>query len=148
MKLILKEDLPNLGKAGDLVEVARGYGRNYLVPQGKALDATAHHLRQLEEQKRLIIKKKNKDLEAAQKLAEQVASLELTLTRKVSDGEKIFGSVTAKDLAEALAQAQVALDRKNILLEDPIRTLGDFEVPLKLHPEVTVRLRVKVSEEK
>jgi large subunit ribosomal protein L9 len=148
MKLILKEDVPNLGKAGDLVEVARGYGRNFLVPQGKALDATAHHLRQLEEQKRLIIKKKNKDLEEAQKLAEQVASLELTLTRKVSDGEKIFGSVTAKDLAEALAQAQIVLDRKNILLEDPIRTLGDFEVPVKIHPEVTVRLRVKVSEEK
>jgi large subunit ribosomal protein L9 len=148
MKLILKEDVPNLGKAGDLVEVARGYGRNFLVPQGKALDATAHHLRQLEEQKRLIIKKKNKDLEEARKLAEQVASLELTLTRKVSDGEKIFGSVTAKDLAEALAQAQIVLDRKNILLEDPIRTLGDFEVPVKIHPEVTVCLRVKVSEEK
>jgi len=148
MKLILKEDVSNLGKAGDLVEVARGYGRNFLVPQGKALDATAHHLRQLEEQKRLIIKKKNKDLEEARKLAEQVATLELTLTRKVSDGEKIFGSVTAKDLAEALAQAQIVLDRKNILLEDPIRTLGDFEVPVKIHPEVTVRLRVKVSEEK
>jgi len=148
MKLILKEDVSNLGKAGDLVEVARGYGRNFLVPQGKALDATAHHLRQLEEQKRLIIKKKNKDLEEARKLAEQVATLELTLTRKVSDGEKIFGSVTAKDLAEALAQTQLVLDRKNILLEDPIRTLGDFEVPVKIHPEVTVRLRVKVSEEK
>ena len=73
MKLILKEDVPNLGKAGDLVEVARGYGRNFLVPQGKALDATAHHLREVEEQKRLIIKKKTKDLEAAQKLAEQVS---------------------------------------------------------------------------
>jgi large subunit ribosomal protein L9 len=147
MKLILKEDVPNLGKAGDLVEVARGYGRNYLVPQGKALDATAQHLRQLDEQKRLILKKKNKDLEGAQKLAEQVAALELTLTRKVSDGEKIFGSVTTKDLAEALAQAQVPIDRKNILLEDPLRTLGDFEVPLKIHPEVTARVRVKVSAE-
>jgi large subunit ribosomal protein L9 len=148
MKLILKEDVPNLGKAGDLVEVARGYGRNFLVPQGKALDATAHHLRQLEEQKRLIIKKKNKDLETAQKLGEQIGALEVTLPRKVSDGDKIFGSVTTKDLAEALAQSQITLDRKNILLEEPIRTLGDFEVPLKIHPQVTVQLRLKVSEEK
>ena len=148
MKLILKEDVPNLGKAGDLVEVARGYGRNFLVPQGKALDATAHHLRELEEQKRLIIKKKTKDLEAAQKLAEQITSLELNLSRKVSDGEKIFGSVTSKDVAEALAKAQITLDRKNILLEDPIRTLGNFEIPLKIHPGMTVQLRLKVSEEK
>lgn len=148
MKLILKEDVPNLGKAGDLVEVARGYGRNFLVPQGKALDATAQHLKELEEQKRLIIKKKTKDLEAAQKLAEQIASLELTLSRKVSDGEKIFGSVTSKDLAEALAQARITMDRKNILLEDPIRTLGNFEIPLKIHPEITAQLRLKVSEEK
>jgi len=148
MKLILKEDVPNLGKAGDLVEVARGYGRNFLVPQGKALDATAHHLRELEEQKRLIIKKKTKDQEAAQKLAEQITSLELNLSRKVSDGEKIFGSVTSKDVAEALAKAQITLDRKNILLEDPIRTLGNFEIPLKIHPGMTVQLRLKVSEEK
>jgi len=147
MKLILKEDVPNLGKAGDLVEVARGYGRNFLVPQGKALDATARHLRELEEQKRLIIKKKTKDQEAAQQLAEQINALELTLSRKVSDGDKIFGSVTTKDLAEALAKAQIVLDRKNILLEDPIRTLGDFEIPLKIHSGITARLRLKVSEE-
>jgi large subunit ribosomal protein L9 len=102
----------------------------------------------LEEQKRLIIKKKTKDLEAAQKLAKQITSLELTLSRKVSDGEKIFGSVTSKDVAEALAKAQIALDRKNILLEDPIRTLGNFEIPLKIHPGMTVQLRLKVSEEK
>ncbi|RPH84442.1 MAG: 50S ribosomal protein L9, partial [Desulfobacteraceae bacterium] len=72
---------------------------------------------------------------------------ELTLSRKVSDGEKIFGSVTTKDLAEALAKAQIVLDRKNILLEDPIRTLGDFEIPLKIHSGITARLRLKVSEE-
>jgi large subunit ribosomal protein L9 len=148
MKLILKEDVPNLGKAGDLVEVARGYGRNFLVPQGKALEATAHHLRELDEQKRLIIKKKTKNLEAAQKLAEQINSLELTISRKVSDGEKIFGSVTSKDLAEALDKAQIALDRKSILLEDPIRTLGNFEIPLKIHTDLTALLRLKVSEEK
>ncbi|HSO72024.1 MAG TPA: 50S ribosomal protein L9, partial [Thermodesulfobacteriota bacterium] len=89
-----------------------------------------------------------KDQEAAQKVAEQINSLELTLSRKVSDGEKIFGSVTAKDLAEALAQAQIVLDRKNILLEEPIRTLGDFEIPLKIHSGITAQLRLKVSEEK
>ena len=146
MKLILKEDVLNLGKAGDLVEVARGYGRNYLIPQGKALEATAHHLRQLEEQKRLILKKKAKDRDQAQQTAEQMGALTITIPRKIAEGEKIFGSVTAKDIAEELEKVNLAVDRKKILLVEPIRSVGSFEVPLKMHPEVTATLKIQVIE--
>jgi len=146
MKLILKEDVLNLGKAGDAVEVARGYGRNYLIPQGKAIEATAHHLRQLEEHKRLILKKKAKDLDLARQTAEQMTALTLTIARKVSEGEKIFGSVTIKDIAEELQKANLPVDRKKILLEEPIRVLGNFEVPLKMHPEITTTLKIQVVE--
>jgi large subunit ribosomal protein L9 len=148
MKVILKEDIATLGKAGDLVEVARGYGRNYLIPHGKALEATPHHQRQLEEQKRIILKRKAKDLESAQKLAEQFDNLSIEIARKVVEEGKIYGSVSSKDLMEKLAEQQIAIDRKKILLKDPIRTLGQFEVPIRLDQEVTATLKVSVIEDK
>jgi large subunit ribosomal protein L9 len=148
MKVILKEDIANLGKAGDLVEVARGYGRNYLIPHGKALEATPHHQKQLEEQKRIILKRKAKDLDSAQKLAEQFEALTIEVARKVVEEGKIYGSVSTKDLAEKLAEQQIVIDRKKILLKDPIRTLGQFEVPIRLDPEVTATLKVSVIEDK
>jgi large subunit ribosomal protein L9 len=148
MKVILKEDIATLGKAGDLVEVARGYGRNYLIPHGKALEATPHHQRQLEEQKRIILKRKAKDLESAQKLAEQFDNLSIEIARKVVEEGKIYGSVSSKDLMEKLAEQQIVIDRKKILLKDPIRTLGQFEVPIRLDQEVTATLKVSVIEDK
>jgi large subunit ribosomal protein L9 len=148
MKVILKEDISTLGKAGDLIEVARGYGRNYLIPQGKALEATPHHQKQLEEQKRIIIKRKSNDLESAKKLAEQFETITLEVSRKVVEEGKLYGSVSAKDLMEKLAEQNIALDRKKIILKDPIRTLGQFEVPIKLDPVVTATLKVTVVEDK
>ena len=148
MKVILKEDIAALGKAGDLVEVARGFGRNFLIPQGKALEATPHHQKQLEEQKRIILKRKAKDLEDAQKLAELFGTLTLELSRKVVEEGKIYGSVSTKDLMEKLAEKNISLDRKKILLKEPIRTLGDFEVPIKLDSEITATLKVSVVENK
>lgn len=148
MKVILKEDISTLGKAGDLVEVARGYGRNFLIPHGKALEATPHHQKQLEEQKRIILKRKARDLEDAHKLAEQFGALTLQLSRKVVEEGKIYGSVSTKDLMEKLAEQNITLDRKKILLKDPIRTLGDFEIPIKLDPVVTATLKVSVVEDK
>ncbi len=148
MKVILKEDISTLGKAGDLVEVARGYGRNFLIPQGKALEATPHHQKQLDEQKRIILKRKARDLEDAHKLAEQFGALTLQLSRKVVEEGKIYGSVSTKDLMEKLAEQNITLDRKKILLKDPIRTLGDFEIPIKLDPVVTATLKVSVVEDK
>jgi large subunit ribosomal protein L9 len=148
MKVILKEDISTLGKAGDLVEVARGYGRNYLIPQGKAMEATPHHQRQLEEQKRIILKRKANDLASAKQLAEQFEAITLEVSRKVVEEGKLYGSVSAKDLVEKLAEQNIALDRKKILLKDPIRTLGQFEVPIKLDQEVTATLKVAVVEDK
>lgn len=148
MKVILKEDISTLGKAGDLVEVARGYGRNFLIPHGKALEATPHHQKQLEEQKRIILKRKAGDLEDAHKLAEQFGAFTLQLSRKVVEEGKIYGSVSTKDLMEKLAEQNITLDRKKILLKDPIRTLGDFEIPIKLDPVVTATLKVSVVEDK
>ncbi|MFH0787446.1 MAG: 50S ribosomal protein L9 [Pseudomonadota bacterium] len=148
MKVLLKEDISTLGKVGDLVEVARGYGRNFLIPQGKALEATPHHQKQLEEQKRIILKRKAKDLEAAQNLAGQFEALTLELSRKVVEEGKIYGSVSTKDLMEKLAEKNISLDRKRILLKEPIRTLGTYEVPIKLDPEVTATLKVSVIEDK
>lgn len=148
MKVLLKEDISTLGKVGDLVDVARGYGRNFLIPQGKALEATPHHQKQLEEQKRIILKRKAKDLEAAQNLAGQFEALTLELSRKVVEEGKIYGSVSTKDLMEKLAEKNISLDRKRILLKEPIRTLGTYEVPIKLDPEVTATLKVSVIEDK
>jgi large subunit ribosomal protein L9 len=148
MKVLLKEDIVTLGKVGDLVEVARGYGRNFLIPQGKALEATPHHQKQLEEQKRIILKRKAKDLEAAQNLAGQFEGLILELSRKVVEEGKIYGSVSTKDLAEKLAEKNITLDKKKILLKEPIRTLGNYEIPIKLDSEVTATLKVTVTEDK
>lgn len=148
MKVILKEDIPTLGKTGDLVEVARGYGQNYLVPQGKALEATRNHMKELEEQKRILLKRKAKDFEDARKLAERIEALTLEIRRKVVEEEKLYGSVTTKDILEKLTLEEIPLDRKKIVLKDPIRTLGDYEVPVNLHPEVATVLKIKVVEEK
>jgi len=148
MKVILKEDISTLGKAGDLVEVARGYGRNFLIPHGKALEATPDQQKQLEEQKRIILKRKAKDMEAARILAGQFDALSLELSRKVQEEGKIFGSVSAKDLVEKLAEQNILLDRKKILLKEPIRTLGNYEVPIKLEAGVTATLKVSVVEDK
>lgn len=148
MKVLLKEDISTLGKAGDLVEVARGYGRNFLIPQGKALEATPHHQKQVEEQKRIILKRKAKDLATAQHLAQQFESLTIEIARKVVEEGKIYGSVSAKDLLEKLAEKNIPLDRKKVLLKEPIRTLGNYEIPIKLDLEVTATLKVSVVEDK
>ena len=148
MKVILKEDISTLGKAGDLVEVARGYGHNFLIPQGKALEATPHHQKQLEEQKRIILKRKAQELEAARTQAEKFESLTLELSRKVQEEGKIYGSVSAKDLMEKLAEQNILLDRKKISLKDPIRSLGNYEVPIRLEAGITATLKVSVIEAK
>ncbi len=148
MKVILKEDISTLGKAGDLVEVTRGYGRNYLIPQGKALEATPHHQRELEEQKRIILKRKAQALESARTQAEKFELFTLELSRKVQEEGKLYGSVSAKDLIEKLAEQNIVLDRKMISLKDPIRSLGQYEVPIKLDAGITATLKVSVVEDK
>ena len=126
----------------------RGPSGRQNIDHGKALEATPHQQKQLEEQKRIILKRKAKDMEAARVLAGQFESLSLELSRKVKEEGKLYGSVSAKDLVEKLAEQNILLDRKKIFLKEPIRTLGNFEVPVKLDAGVMATLKVSVVEEK
>lgn len=145
MKLILREDVDNLGKGGELVEVKAGYGRNFLLPRGLAVLANPKNVRELDHQKRVADAKAAKMRASAEAVAKRLSDTPITLKRKVGEQEKLYGSVTAIDLVEALAARGVQLDRRLIELAEPIKTLGDFEVPVKIHREVAARLKVKVE---
>jgi large subunit ribosomal protein L9 len=147
MKLILREDVENLGKGGEVVEVKPGYGRNFLLPRGLAVLANPKNVRELDHQKAVASAKAAKLKASAQAVARRLAETPVTLRRKVGEQDKLYGSVTAMDLAEALAARGLQLDRRSIDLSEPIKTLGDFEVPVKLHSEVVGKLKVKVEAE-
>ncbi len=147
MKLILREDVENLGKGGELVEVKPGYGRNYLLPRGLAVTANPKNVRELEHQKQVAEAKAAKLRASAQAVAKRLAETPVTQQRKVGEQDKLYGSVTALDIAEALAARGLTLDRRTIDLAEPIKTLGDFEVPVKLHREVVGKAKVKVEAE-
>lgn len=147
MKVILREDVPNLGKAGELTSVRDGYGRNFLIPRGKAVPASEKNVRQLEHQKRVIAAQQAKLRASAEAVAAKLAAVELTIARKVGEQDKLYGSVTNKDLAEALAAKGVPVDRHEIQLEEPIRALGTFEVPVRLGAGVTGTVKVNVVAE-
>jgi large subunit ribosomal protein L9 len=148
MKVILREDVPSLGKAGEVVEVKRGFGRNYLVPQQKALIATSANISHLEHEKQVALARKAKLKGIASTAAQQLEAQSLTIARRVGENDKLFGSVTAIDVAEALAKAGAPVDRHKIHLPEPIRALGEFTVEVKLHGEVTAKIKVKVVAEK
>jgi large subunit ribosomal protein L9 len=147
MKLILREDVENLGKGGDLVDVKPGYGRNYLLPRGLAVAANPKNVRELEHQKKIAEAKAAKMKASAEAVAKRLAETPIALQRKVGEQEKLYGSVTALDIVEALAARGLQLDRRTIDLAEPIKTLGDFEVPVKLHREVIGKAKVKVEAE-
>lgn len=147
MKVILRETLPNLGQAGDVVDVRPGYGRNYLIPQGKAVMATVGNVRRIEHEKRVALAQQAKIKASATDVATRLAAIELTIARKVGEQEKLYGSVTSLDIAEALAAQNLEIDRRQIQLDEPIRTLGTFEVPVRLHAEVTQPVKVIVVAE-
>lgn len=145
MKVILKENIETLGKIGDIVKVAPGYARNYLIPKGLALEATTRNAKELEHAKRQMEYKRNKVLEQARHLAEKIQAITLNLVHNAGEGDKLFGSVTNMELAESLKQQGLEIDRKIILLAEPIKHLGEYEVPVKIHPDVTASLKVVVS---
>jgi large subunit ribosomal protein L9 len=147
MKLILREEVENLGKGGEVVEVKPGYGRNFLLPRGLAVLANPKNVRELDHQKSVASAKAAKLKASAQAVARRLAETPVTLKRKVGEQDKLYGSVTALDVAEALAARGLQLDRRSIDLVDPIKTLGDFEVPVKLHSEVVGKAKVKVEAE-
>src|SRR4030066_1036443 len=142
MQVILLENVPSLGKAGDLVKVSDGYGRNYLIPQKKALLATEKSLKVIEHQKRQVQQRMEKTKKNAEKMAQQIENLSCTFIKTVGESGKVFGSVTSMDIENYLKENGIELDRKKISLEEPIKNLGMFTVPIKLHPEGAAHLKV------
>ena len=147
MKVILKEDIPKLGRMGQTVDVARGYGRNYLLPQGKAIVATSKNLKALEHERMLIQRKADLARKEAEGLAGKIKGMTLTLTRKVVEEDKLYGSVSVSDIAQALEEAGVEIERKLIKLDEPIKSLGEFKVAIKAYHDVTAELTVQVVKE-
>lgn len=147
MKVILKEDIAKLGTMGETVQVAPGYGRNYLIPQGKAVLATSKNFKELEHQRQLILRKAELIRKDAESFAEKFRGLTLTLARKVVEEDKIYGSVSVSDISQALEEAGVEIERKLIKLDEPIKSLGEFQVPVKVHADVTAELTVQVVKE-
>jgi len=147
MKLILREDVDNLGRGGDVVDVKPGYGRNFLLPRGLAVAANPKNLREIDHQKAVATAKAVKLKASAEAIAKRLAATPVTLKRKVGEQDKLFGSVTALDIAEALAARGLEIDRRSIDLAEPIKTLGDFEVGVKLHHDVVGKAKVKVEAE-
>jgi large subunit ribosomal protein L9 len=145
MKVILKENIDTLGHIGDIVKVAPGYARNYLIPKGYAIEATTRNAKALEHAKRQMEYKKNKVKEQAAQLAAKIEALTIVLTHQAGEGDKLFGSVTNMELAENLATQGFEIDRKKIVLAEPIKSLGEFSASVKLHPEVTATLKVVVN---
>ena len=144
MKVILREEIKGLGKMGDIVNVADGYGRNYLIPSKKAVETTTENVRMVEREKKKADEVLKQTLHEAEGLSKRVAEISLTIPRQVGEGEKMFGSVTSADIAEALIAENINIDKKQIHLEKPIKELGLFHVPVRLHPEVTAELKVWV----
>jgi large subunit ribosomal protein L9 len=147
MEVILREHVEHLGRRGDLVKVADGYARNYLLPRKLALLATESNKQQIERERVKFEIKELEEQKSAQAVADRMANLDLEITRKVGETEALYGSVTSSDIADALAAKGFELDRRKLQLADPIKRLGEFEVPVKLHRDVTVKLKVRVVAE-
>ena len=147
MEVILRQHVDNLGRRGDLVKVADGYARNYLLPRKLALLATESNKKQIERERAKFELRELEEQKSAQAVADRMANLEVEIGRKVGETEALYGSVTSADIADALAAKGFELDRRKLQLAEPSKRLGEYEVPVKLHREVTVKLRVKVVAE-
>ncbi len=145
MEVILKEDVIKLGHRGDVVKVADGYGRNYLLPGKLAIEANAANKAVIEQMKGSAIRKSAKEKVEAEQLATQLSAVELVFERKVGEHDHLFGSVTSGDIAHELELKGYKIDRRKISLEDPLKTIGEYHVPVKLHREVTSHVKVTVK---
>jgi large subunit ribosomal protein L9 len=144
MQIILKEDVHNLGKAGEVVTVRPGYGRNFLIPQGKAAMATARNVAEIEHQKKIIAAKNAKLLKDSQAIADRIAQIEIQIERAVGEEDRLFGSVTSRDIEEALAKKGVTVDHKKLHIGEMIKTIGIHNVEAKLGQGVTATVKVVV----
>src|SRR5512143_619732 len=146
MQVILKEDIEKLGHIGDIVEVKRGYARNYLLPKDFALEATPRNVKQLEHQKRVVASKIKKIKSASQTLAEKINQVSVTLYHLAGEEDKLFGSVTSMEIAEALMEQGIEIDKRKIHLEEPIKRLGEYKVAVKLAGGVSAEITVVVAQ--
>jgi len=147
MKVILTQDMESLGLGGEIVNVAKGYARNYLIPRGIALEATEQNIRLTEMQRKNIEIKRIKAKEDAVKLKEKLSGVSVTIAQKVGEEDRLYGSVTTMDIAEQLEKQGITVERRRMTLDKPIKSLGEFSVTVKLHPEVTAPIRVVVIPE-
>ncbi|PXF59110.1 MAG: 50S ribosomal protein L9 [Deltaproteobacteria bacterium] len=144
MEIILKETIPSLGKAGDMVKVANGYGRNFLLPKGKAIFANYKNISQIRRQQASILAKAAKEYDEFDALATKLGELEISIPVRVGEMDRLYGSVTNLDIANVIESQGYSIDRKKIQLDEPIKALGEFEVPVKLSPDVKAVVKVNV----
>jgi len=144
MNVILKENVASLGKAGDTVNVSAGYGRNYLIPKGLAIEASSKNVKALEHERRHILQVAEKERKKAEAIAEKLREITCTIARRVGEQDKLFGSVGTKDIEKALQDEGIEIERKNIILEEPLKSLGEFSVKVKLPAGASAEVRIKI----
>ena len=147
MKVILKEDVPNLGHKGDIVEVAPGYGRNYLIPKKIAIEVTPSNIKMIEIERKAILKRVEKEKMSAEEFARSLKDIKLTFQRKSGEKDVIFGSVTSIDIQKSLNDLGYNIDKRKILLEEPIKRLGNYTVPIKIYHDIVTEIKVEVIKE-
>jgi len=147
MEVILKEDVPKLGARGDVVKVAEGYGRNFLLPRKLAIEANAANKAVIEQMKAAAVRRSAKEKHEAESLSQQFEGVSVSFQRRSGENDQLFGSVTSSDIAEGLEKKGFHVDRRKIQLHEPLKSLGEFEVPVKLHKDVTAHLRVVIEKE-
>jgi len=147
MEVILKEDVTSLGSRGDVVKVAEGYGRNFLLPRRLAIEASAGNKKVIEQMKAASVRRSAKEKAQAEELSKQFEGLSVSFQRKSGENDQLFGSVTSGDIADALGKKSFNIDRRKIQLHEPLKTLGEFTVPVKLHKEVTAHLKVVIEKD-
>jgi len=147
MKVILKENVETLGNAGDILKVADGYARNFLIPKGIAAEANVRNIKALEHSKQNILRKAEKERKLHESIAASLSGVTCTIARRVGEQDKLFGSVTAKDIEEALLAQNIKVDRKTLVLDEPIKEIGEFPIVVKLGGGVTAEIKVNVVPE-
>jgi large subunit ribosomal protein L9 len=147
MEVILKEDIAKLGSRGDVVKVAEGYGRNYLLPRKLAIQANAGNKAVIEQMKSASLRRSAKEKTQAEELAKQFDGVALSFERRSGENDQLFGSVTSGDIVDALAKKGFNLDRRKVQLHEPLKTVGEFAIPVKLHKDVTAHLKVVIEKE-
>ncbi len=147
MKIVLRQDVDNLGDRGQVVNVAPGYARNFLFPKGLALAATPGNMRQIELQKKVWAVREARETDDARKIAAHIAGLKVVVAKKVGENDALYGSVTSQEIAELLKAQGVEVDRRKIQIHEPIKTLGTYEVPVKIHRQVIAQVSVQVIAE-